>query len=410
MSLLLCERLFFVVSFLNLLPLSAALSSAGLPSAAVCCSVLCCSAPCCCLLLCPLFCALCCSVVCGRGIEPQTKANIASLTNRAKDASAALEKERRTAAAAVVFDDETYAFNLIQNNLRPIAEESKGDEESKDEEESKEGDTAGESKSDGIKSKRRAYEMKAARMTQLCLENGLPLCRIGPLIMGLFRNGTGVELDTKNSKMKLHGKTAKLLALGVASLDLEELIKAILKAPFLMIAGDESLRKMDEKFPIFVAFWDVEAGKPWWGLLRMASMKDKTAETQAALFFDTIVNVLKYPRSQVMYVLSENTASVSGVKVGCVTKLQQKLRGEDTLAPIRGRGRSQRGGRTNGGGAAAATKNVRGRASPAAGRGRAARAPVRGRGRGRGQARAQARGRGRGRGRGESARSGGGRV
>ncbi|CAN0535859.1 unnamed protein product, partial [Ectocarpus sp. 12 AP-2014] len=82
----------------------------------------------------------------------------------------------------------------------------------------------------------------------------------------------------------------------------------------------------DKKFPIFVAFWDVVAGAPWWGLLRMCSMKDKTAETQATLFYETIVDVLKYPRNQVLYVLSENTASVSGSKGGCVTKLQQKLR------------------------------------------------------------------------------------
>lgn len=45
-------------------------------------------------------------------------------------------------------------------------------------------------------------------------------------------------------------------------------------------------------------------------------MKDKTAETQASLFFETIVNVLKYPRRQVLYVLSDNTASVSGERGG----------------------------------------------------------------------------------------------
>ena len=59
-------------------------------------------------------------------------------------------------------------------------------------------------------------------------------------------------------------------------------------------------------------------------------MKDKTAETQAQLFYDTIVNVLKYPWERVLYVLSDNTASVSGEVGGCVVLLERKLKGEDT--------------------------------------------------------------------------------
>ena len=34
-------------------------------------------------------------------------------------------------------------------------------------------------------------------------------------------------------------------------------------------------------------------------------MKDKTVGTQAQLFYDTIVNVLKYPRERVLYVIHQ---------------------------------------------------------------------------------------------------------
>lgn len=64
----------------------------------------------------------------------------------------------------------------------------------------------------------------------------------------------------------------------------------------MLIAGDKSLRKDDNKFPQFVASWEVEAGAPWWGLLQVYSMKDKTADTQAKLFHETIVDVLKNTR------------------------------------------------------------------------------------------------------------------
>lgn len=59
-------------------------------------------------------------------------------------------------------------------------------------------------------------------------------------------------------------------------------------------------------------------------------MKDKTAETQASLLYDTIVKDLKYPRDRILFVLSDNTASVSAEVGVCVALLQRKLRGEDT--------------------------------------------------------------------------------
>lgn len=125
-------------------------------------------------------------------------------------------------------------------------------------------------------------------------------------------------------------------------------MKAILAAPFLLVAGDESLRHGYKKFPIFVAFHDVKADAPWWGMLRVCNMKDKTAETQAHLYFDIIVNVLKYPREQVLFVLSDNTASVSAEEGGCVSLLQKKLKGDDATAkvPSRRRGAAKQAGAT----------------------------------------------------------------
>ena len=135
-----------------------------------------------------------------------------------------------------------------------------------------------------------------------------------------------------------HRNTVKLYAVGINTLDGEKLQEAILKAPFLLVAKDESLRNGDKKFPIFVALFCEEIDSPWWGLFRVCNMKDKTAETQAQLFYDTIINDPGYPRERVLYVLSDNTASVSSDVGGCVAILQRKLNGEDTTAKPSKRG------------------------------------------------------------------------
>lgn len=72
-------------------------------------------------------------------------------------------------------------------------------------------------------------------------------------------------------------------------------------------------------------------------------MRDKTAEIRARLFYETIVDVLGYPRERVMYVLSDKTASASGEVGGCVALLQRKLRGENTTEHAA----KQRGGRSS---------------------------------------------------------------
>ncbi|CAB1100631.1 unnamed protein product [Ectocarpus sp. CCAP 1310/34] len=171
----------------------------------------------------------------------------------------------------------------------------------------------------------------AARLFKSFVEGGVSLNMTPQLLQptSTVFHATGVQLK-QDLNITCARNTVKVLALGITQLDGEELVKAVLRAPFLLIADDESLRNEDKKFPVFVAFHDVEADAPWFGLLRVCSMKDKTAETQAQLFYETIVDTLGYPKHQVLFVLSDNTASVSSEGKGCVKLLQRKLRGEDT--------------------------------------------------------------------------------
>ena len=178
------------------------------------------------------------------------------------------------------------------------------------------------------------------------------MAQIGPTVKNVLWYAMGIELS--EVQMTLSEKTAKLLGLGISKLDEEALKNAIRKAPFLLIAGDESVRHGDKKYPMFVAFWDTAANAPWWGLFRMTSMDDKTAETQAKKMYETIIEELEYPPEKVLYVLSDNTASVSARKEGCVTLLQEKLRHKltgtrepDVDQPARG-GRGSRGRRGRG--------------------------------------------------------------
>ena len=61
-------------------------------------------------------------------------------------------------------------------------------------------------------------------------------------------------------------------------------------------------------------------------------MKDKTTKTQSELFYETTADVLGCPRGQVIFVLPDHTASVSGNGGGCVKLLQRMLRGEGITA------------------------------------------------------------------------------
>ena len=86
----------------------------------------------------------------------------------------------------------------------------------------------------------------------------------------------------------------------------------------------------------------------------MTSMDDKTVETQAKKVYETIIEELENPPEKVLCVLSDNTASVSTKKGGCVTLLQEKLRHKltgtrepDVDQPTRG-GRGSRGRRGRG--------------------------------------------------------------
>ncbi|CAB1107038.1 unnamed protein product [Ectocarpus sp. CCAP 1310/34] len=137
----------------------------------------------------------------------------------------------------------------------------------------------------------------AARLSKSFVEGGVSLNTTPQLLQSTVFHATGVKLK-QYLNITCPRNTVKVLALGITQLDGEELVKAVVRAPFLLIVGDESLRNRDKKFPVFVAFHDVEADAPWFGLLRVCSMKDKTAETQAQLFYETIVDTLGYPKHQ----------------------------------------------------------------------------------------------------------------
>lgn len=201
----------------------------------------------------------------------------------------------------------------------------------------------------------RVFGESAARLCQEMIQYGCSLSSVGPMLQTAVRRSTGVSMH-EELKITFSHKTVKLLALGITKLDGDELVAAIMRAPFLCVAADESMRNVDKKNPLFVSFWDVEADAPWWGAFRICIMKDKTAETQAQLFYETIVDVLKYPLERVLYVLSDNTASVSE-KGGCVTLLQRKFRGEDMTQNTRTRAtRGGRGGATASGGGRGAAR------------------------------------------------------
>lgn len=65
-----------------------------------------------------------------------------------------------------------------------------------------------------------------------------------------------------------------------------------------------------------------------WDMFRVCSMPDKTAEIQSRLSYDTVVTVLRFVCERVLYMLSDNTTSVSGEVGSCVALLQRKRRGE----------------------------------------------------------------------------------
>lgn len=214
-----------------------------------------------------------------------------------------------------------------------------------------------------------------ARMVQDLLQSENSPNQIGPMLQSAILYFTGVNMK-KELKMAFARKTVKCLAVGITKLDGDQLIAAILQGPCMCVGANESLRNGDKKYPIFVSFWDVAAGAPWWGCFRVCTMKDETAEAQACLFYETIVDVLKYPRERVLYVLADNTASVSGEIGGCVTLLQRKLKGEDTAKKIvqtravrgrggaRGRGAASRGrGGVGRGGRGEAARGGRGGAA-----------------------------------------------
>ena len=95
-------------------------------------------------------------------------------------------------------------------------------------------------------SKHRHYGESAARLCQKLIEQGLPMAQIGPTVKNVHWYAMKIELS--EVQMALSEKTAKLLSLGMSKLDEEVLESAIRKVPFLLIAGDESMRHGDKKY------------------------------------------------------------------------------------------------------------------------------------------------------------------
>lgn len=87
------------------------------------------------------------------------------------------------------------------------------------------------------------------------------------------------------ARMTVNEKTVKLLALGIHQLDFEALKTAVQGARFLFAAGHESTRNGDGNFLISAAFWDDEVTDyPWWGMLKVASMDNRTQKPRPVLF------------------------------------------------------------------------------------------------------------------------------
>ncbi|CAM9177674.1 unnamed protein product, partial [Pylaiella littoralis] len=92
----------------------------------------------------------------------------------------------------------------------------------------------------------------SARFFQKCLQHGNSLKSVGPIYSAAIEFSTGVRMK-EDLNITCHRNTVKLYAVGINTLDGDKLRDAILKAPFLLVAGDESLRHGDKKFPIFVS-------------------------------------------------------------------------------------------------------------------------------------------------------------
>ena len=93
----------------------------------------------------------------------------------------------------------------------------------------------------------------AARLFKKMLRRGNSLNGTGPTLQDAMLHLSGVNLRTE-LKTTFAGKTVKLLAMGITHLDGDELLAGILRAPFLCVAADESMRHGEKQYPIFVAF------------------------------------------------------------------------------------------------------------------------------------------------------------
>lgn len=89
---------------------------------------------------------------------------------------------------------------------------------------------------------------RTARMCQSLIQKGIALKQIVPIVQGVFWHSLNFDIATEIN-IKLVSSTVKILGLGITTLDSDELIKTMQRAPLLTIAEDEFMRNGNQKYP-----------------------------------------------------------------------------------------------------------------------------------------------------------------
>ena len=212
----------------------------------------------------------------------------------------------------------------------------------------------------------------AARLFQAFVEAGVPLGLGGkagpgrPPEQAVWYTAQLRRLPGRDplNRVSRPRKTIEILARGFYKLGPDELTEAMQRAPYLLVSGGASFRLRDGAgaSPFFLAFWDVAARKPWWGMVRFepcslveeGESQEMMAESQAQLFYEVVAYALRYPLERVLCALGDETAAAAASSAappaafsvspgeggggeegrggGCFVRLlQRKLMGEDTV-------------------------------------------------------------------------------
>ena len=120
-----------------------------------------------------------------------------------------------------------------------------------------------------------------ARLLQKMFRRGNSLNGTGPTLQDAMLHLSGVNLRNE-LKMTFARKTVKLLALAITHLDGDELDAAVLRAPFLCVAADESMRHGEKKYPIFVVLGCRSSGTMVGRLPRLRHERQNGGNTSSA--------------------------------------------------------------------------------------------------------------------------------